>query len=331
MKKPIKVTVTGSTGHIGYSLLFKIANGGMFGEDQPVDLMMLGVYPGAGSMRVGLTMELEDCAYETLNSMRSTTDLDEGFDGANWIIMLGCAPRKKGMERADLLEMNGRMFIGQGASIAKNAANDVRILVVGNPCNTNAWIAMNNAAGVPTDRWFALTRLDENRAKAQLAKKAGVRVGDVSNMCVWGNHSNTQFPDFYNAKICGKPALDVIGDEQWLKDDFIKIVRNRGAAVIEERGASSAASAASAIVDTVKSIITPTPAGDFHSVAVCSDGSYGTQKGLITSMPIRSDGEKIEIVQGLQINDFAREQIDKSVAELADEAATFKSIETLSL
>lgn len=331
MKKPIKVTVTGSTGHIGYSLLFKIANGGMFGEDQPVDLMMLGVYPGAGSMRVGLAMELEDCAYETLNSMRSTTDLDEGFDGANWIIMLGCAPRKKGMERADLLEMNGRMFIGQGASIAKNAANDVRILVVGNPCNTNAWIAMNNAAGVPTDRWFALTRLDENRAKAQLAKKAGVRVGDVSNMCVWGNHSNTQFPDFYNAKICGKPALDVIGDEQWLKDDFIKIVRNRGAAVIEERGASSAASAASAIVDTVKSIITPTPVGDFHSVAVCSDGSYGTQKGLITSMPIRSDGEKIEIVQGLQINDFAREQIDKSVAELADEAATFKSIETLSL
>lgn len=326
MKKPIKITVTGSTGHIGYSLLFKIANGGMFGPDQPVDLMMLGVYPGAGSMRVGLAMELEDCAYPTLNSMSSTTDLDEGFSGANWIIMLGCAPRKKGMERADLLEMNGRMFIGQGHSIAKNAADDVRILVVGNPCNTNAWIAMNNAEGVPTDRWFALTRLDENRAKAQLAKKAGVHVGDVSNMCVWGNHSNTQFPDFFNAKICGKPATEVIADRHWLENGFVHIVRNRGAAVIEERGASSAASAASAIVDTVQSIINPTPDGDFHSIGVCSDGSYGTQKGLITSMPIRSDGKNVEIVQGLEINDFSRKAIDASVAELADEAETFKKL-----
>ncbi len=326
MKKPIKITVTGSTGHIGYSLLFKIANGEMFGKDQPVDLTMLGVYAGAGSMRLGLAMELEDCAYTQLLSMRTTTDLDDGFSGANWIIMLGCAPRKKGMERADLLEMNGRMFIGQGASIAKNAADDVRIVVVGNPCNTNAWIAKNNAEGVPTDRWFALTRLDENRAKAQLAKKAGVRVSDVSKMCVWGNHSSTQFPDFYNAEICGKPATDVIDDEQWLKTDFINTVRNRGAAVIEERGASSAASAASAIVDTVHSIITPTPDGDFHSIGVCSDGSYGIEKGLIASMPIRSDGKNIEIVQGLKINDFAREQIDTSIKELKDEADTFNSL-----
>lgn len=326
MKKPIKITVTGSTGHIGYSLLFKIANGEMFGKDQPVDLMMLGVYPGAGSMRVGLAMELEDCAYNTLNSMESTTDLNEGFCGANWIIMLGCAPRKKGMERADLLEMNGRMFIGQGKSIAKNAADDIRILVVGNPCNINAWIAMNNAEGVPSDRWFALTRLDENRAKAQLARKAGVHVGDVKRMCVWGNHSNTQFPDFYNATICGKPATEVIKDEEWLKNDFIKTVRNRGSAIIEERGASSAASAASAIVDTVHSIILPTPEGDFHSVAVCSDGSYGTQKGLITSMPVRSDGNKVEIVGGLKISDFSRKEIDASVRELAEEAATFNSL-----
>ena len=222
--------------------------------------------------------------------------------------------------------MNGRMFIGQGHSIAKNADDDVRILVVGNPCNTNAWIAMNNAEGVPTDRWFALTRLDENRAKAQLAKKAGVHVGDVSNMCVWGNHSNTQFPDFFNAKICGKPATEVIADRHWLENDFVHIVRNRGAAVIEERGASSAASAASAIVDTVQSIINPTPDGDFHSIGVCSDGSYGTQKGLITSMPIRSDGKNVEIVQGLEINDFSRKAIDASVAELADEAETFKKL-----
>ncbi len=326
MKKPIKITVTGSTGHIGYSLLFKLANGGIFGPDQPVDLMMLGVYPGAGTMRVGLAMELEDCAYGALNSMESTTDLDEGFGGANWIIMLGCAPRKKGMERSDLLEMNGRMFIEQGKSIARSAAKDVKILVVGNPCNTNAWIAMNNAEGIPSDRWFALTRLDENRAKAQLAKKAGVSVREVSNMCVWGNHSNTQFPDFYNAKIGGKPVLDVIKDENWLKNDFIKTVRNRGAAVIEARGASSAASAASAIVDTVRSIITPTPEGDFHSVALCSDGSYGTKKGLITSMPVRSDGKNVEIVKGLEINEFSRCQIDASVNELAEEAAAFNAL-----
>lgn len=225
-----------------------------------------------------------------------------------------------------MLEMNGRMFIGQGKSIAKNAADDVRILVVGNPCNTNAWIAMNNAEGVPSDRWFALTRLDENRAKAQLARKAGVHVGDVKRMCVWGNHSNTQFPDFYNATICGKPATEVIKDEEWLKNDFIKTVRNRGSAIIEERGASSAASAASAIVDTVHSIILPTPEGDFHSVAICSDGSYGTQKGLITSMPVRSDGNKVEIVGGLKISDFSRKEIDASVRELAEEAATFNSL-----
>ncbi len=258
--------------------------------------------------------------------MRSTTDLDDGFYGANWIIMLGCAPRQKGMERADLLEKNGRMFIGQGESIARSAADNVRILVVGNPCNTNAWIAMNNAKSIPTDRWFALTRLDENRAKAQLAKKAGVHVSDISKMCVWGNHSSTQFPDFYNAEICGKPALDVIGEEGWLKNDFVKTVRNRGSAVIEERGASSAASAASAIVDTVHSVINPTPEGDFHSIGVCSDGSYGIPKGLITSMPIRSDGNKIEIVQNLKINDYAREQIDASVKELKDEVDTFNSL-----
>lgn len=223
MKPPIKVTVTGSTGQIGYSLLFKIANGEMFGKDQPIDLMMLGVYPGAGAARVGLAMELEDCAYSQLNSLASTTDLDEGFGDANWIIMLGSSPRKKGMERIDLLRQNGRMFASQGRSIDKNAAQDAKILVVGNPCNTNALIAMSNAARIPRERWFALTRLDENRAKAQLAKKAGVKAGDVKNMCVWGNHSNTQFPDFTNATICGKPVSESIRDENWLENDFIKI------------------------------------------------------------------------------------------------------------
>jgi len=326
MKSPIKVTVTGSTGQIGYSLLFKIANGTMFGPDQPIDLMMLGVYPGAGAARVGLAMELEDCAYPLLNSLSSTTDLAEGFGGANWIIMLGCAPRKKGMERIDLLQQNGRMFISQGKSINDNAADDVRILVVGNPCNTNALIAMTNAPRIPHNRWFALTRLDENRAKAQLAKKANVHVDDVKRMCIWGNHSNSQFPDFYNATICGQKVSDFIKDENWLKDDFIKIVRNRGAAVIEERGASSAASAASAIVDTVHSIIDPTPAGDWHSVGVCSDGSYGTKAGLITSMPIVSDGNNWSVAKNLVITDFSRKEIDASIKELESERDIFNSL-----
>ena len=326
MKPPIKVTVTGSTGQIGYSLLFKIANGEMFGKDQPIDLMMLGVYPGAGAARVGLAMELEDCAYSQLNSLASTTDLDEGFGDANWIIMLGSSPRKKGMEGIDLLRQNGRMFASQGRSIDKNAAQDAKILVVGNPCNTNALIAMSNAARIPRERWFALTRLDENRAKAQLEKKAEVKAGDVKNMCVWGNHSNTQFPDFTNATICGKPVSEFIKDENWLENDFIKIVRNRGSAIIEERGASSAASAASAVVDTVHSIIFPTPKGDWHSVGVCSDGSYGIEEGLICSMPIISDGKNWSIDKSLKINNFARSQIDASVEELRNERDMFNSL-----
>ena len=326
MKPPIKVTVTGSTGQIGYSLLFKIANGETFGKDQPVDLMMLGVYPGAGAARVGLAMELEDCAYPLLNSLSSTTDLDEGFGDANWIIMLGCAPRKRGMERIDLLEQNGRMFVSQGKSISENAASDARVLVVGNPCNTNALIAMTNAPRIPRDRWFALTRLDENRAKAQLAKKAGVKVGDVKNMCVWGNHSNTQFPDYTNATIRGKSVAEFIKDENWLSNEFIKIVRNRGSAVIEERGASSAASAASAIVDTVHSIIFPTEPGDWHSVGVCSDGSYGIEEGLICSMPIVSDDINWHAEKSLKLNDFARKEIDASVSELKKERDIFNSL-----
>ena len=230
------------------------------------------------------------------------------------------------MERGDLLGINGKIFIGQGKAIEANAADDIRVLVVGNPCNTNCWIAMKNASGIPENRWFAMTRLDENRAKAQLAQKAGVHVSQVTNMTIWGNHSSTQYPDFYNAKICGKPATEVINDEAWLKNEFIPVVQKRGAAIIEARGLSSAASAANAAIDTVRTLVTPTPEGEWVSVGVCSDGSYGTPKGTITSLPIRSDGKNWEVVQGLDINEFSRAKIDASNAELLDEQKTISEI-----
>ena len=245
--------------------------------------------------------------------------MNEGFDGANWALLVGSVPRKAGMERGDLLGINGKIFTGQGQAIAKNAASDVRVLVVGNPCNTNCLIAMNNAPDVPRDRWFAMTRLDENRAAAQLAAKAGKQVSEVSNVTIWGNHSATQYPDYYNAKIGGVSAPEVISDDTWAHVDFIPTVQQRGAAIIQARGASSAASAANAAIDTVKSLTTPTPAGNWNSVCVASDGSYGTKEGLITSFPIRSDGQNWEIVQDLPINEFAREKIDASVNELAEE------------
>ena len=230
------------------------------------------------------------------------------------------------MERSDLLGINGKIFIGQGKAIEANAADDVRILVVGNPCNTNCWIAMQNATKIPANRWFAMTRLDENRAKAQLAEKAGVHVSEVTNMTIWGNHSSTQYPDFYNAKICGKPATEVIKDEEWLKNTFIPVVQKRGAAIIEARGLSSAASAANAAIDTVRSLITPTPEGDWFSVSVCSDGSYGTPKGIMTSLPVRSNGKDWEIVQGLQINEFSAQKIKETNDELLEEQKAVKEI-----
>ena len=239
----------------------------------------------------------------------------------NWALLVGAAPRKQGMERKDLLGINGKIFIGQGRAIEKNAAKDVRIHVVGNPCNTNCLIAMNNAPGVPRDRWFAMTRLDENRAKSQLAKKSGVEVTAVSNMAIWGNHSATQYPDFTHAKINGKPVSDAIKDSAWLKGDFISSVQQRGAAIIKARGASSAASAANAIVDSVASIHNPTAPGDWHSVCLHSDGSYGIEKDLICSFPVRSNGQKLEIVQGLDVDAFSRSKIDATVAELKEEKA----------
>ena len=325
MKKPISVAITGAAGQIGYSLLFRIASGAVFGPDQPVELRLIEIEPGMKPL-MGVKMELDDCAFPLLTNIVTTCDLNEGFKGANWVLLVGSVPRKKGMERSDLLGINGKIFIGQGKAIEANAADDVRILVVGNPCNTNCWIAMQNATKIPANRWFAMTRLDENRAKAQLAEKAGVHVSEVTNMTIWGNHSSTQYPDFYNAKICGKPATEVIKDEEWLKNTFIPVVQKRGAAIIEARGLSSAASAANAAIDTVRSLITPTPKGDWFSVSVCSDGSYGTPKGIMTSLPVRSNGKDWEIVQGLQINEFSAQKIKETNDELLEEQKAVKEI-----
>jgi malate dehydrogenase len=325
MKTPIKVAVTGAAGQIGYALLFRIASGQMFGPDQPIRLHLIEI-PAVLNALEGVVMELQDCAFPLIESMVPTADLDEGFRDINWALLVGSVPRKAGMERKELLGVNGKIFTGQGQAIQKNGAADVRVLVVGNPCNTNCLIAMNNAKEIPGDRWFAMTRLDENRARAQLAHKAGVSVPSVTNMTIWGNHSSTQYPDFYNAKIDGLPANEVIADEQWLKEDFIATVQQRGAAVIKARGFSSAGSAANAIVGTVNSLINDTPANTWHSVAVCSDGSYNVEKGLISSFPVRVRAGKWELVQGLPINDFSRAKIDASVAELKEEKSLVREL-----
>jgi len=318
MKPPIKIAVTGAAGQIGYALLFRIASGQMFGPDQPVRIHLIEIPAILGALE-GVVMELDDCAFPLLESVIPTADLNEGFRDIDWALLVGSIPRKAGMERKELLGVNGKIFVGQGQAIQKNAAADVRVLVVGNPCNTNCLIAMNNAKDIPRDRWFAMTRLDENRARAQLAHKASVSIRSVTNMAIWGNHSSTQYPDFYNARIDGRPANDVIGDEEWLKEEFIKTVQQRGAAVIKARGLSSAGSAANAIVDTVNSLTNNTPGNNWHSVAVSSDGSYDLEKGLISSFPFRVRGGKWEIVQDLPINAFSRAKIDASVAELKEE------------
>src|SRR6202045_3068243 len=289
MNSPLRVTVTGAAGQIGYALVFRIASGEMFGADQPIALHLIEI-PVALNALEGVVMELHDCAFPLLQSIVPTADLDEGFREINWALLVGSVPRKAGMERKDLLGINGKIFIGQGQAIERNANADVRVLVVGNPCNTNCLIAMNNAKEIPRDRWFAMTRLDENRARAQLAHKAGVEITRVTNMAIWGNHSSTQYPDFYNAQIANKPAHEVIGDEKWLKEDFIAAVQQRGAAIIKARGLSSAASAANAVIDTVRSLMTPTPEGDWYSVGISSDGSYGVEEGIISSFPIRTAG-----------------------------------------
>ncbi len=318
MTSPIKVTVTGAAGQIGYSLVFRIASGAMFGPEQPIALSLIEIPNALGALE-GVVMELHDCAFPLLKSITPTADLDEGFREVNWALLVGSVPRKAGMERKDLLGINGKIFIGQGQAIEKNASADVRNLVIGNPCNTNCLIAMSNAKQIPRDRWFAMTRLDENRAKAQLAHKAGVEVTAVTNMTIWGNHSATQYPDFYNAKINGRSANEVIRDEAWLKGNFITTVQQRGAAIIKARGLSSAASAANAVVDTVRSLITDTPREDWHSVALCSTGEYGVEKGLICSFPVRVKDGRPEVVQNVPMNEFSRGKIEASVNELKEE------------
>ena len=318
MSQPIRVAVTGAAGQIGYSLLFRIASGAMFGPDQKVKLNLIEIEPAMKALE-GVVMELDDCAFPLLDGIEATSNLDAGFTDANWALLVGSVPRKAGMERGDLLGVNGKIFTGQGKAIAGNAASDIRTVVVGNPCNTNCLIAMNSGSDVPSERWFAMTRLDENRAKTQLAQKAGVHVSDVTNTTIWGNHSATQYPDFTNARIGGKPAADVIDDRAWLEGDFITTVQKRGAAIIEARGSSSAASAANAVVDTVRGLTTPTEEGDWHSVCVCSDGSYGVDEGLISSFPVRSDGTSWEIVSDLPTDEFSRGKIDATVKELREE------------
>jgi malate dehydrogenase len=297
----------------------------MFGPNQPVILHLIEIEPALKALN-GVVMELDDCAFPLLKGVVATADLNEGFKDVNWALLVGSVPRKAGMERKDLLGINGKIFIGQGKAIEKNASKDARVLVIGNPCNTNCLIAMNNAPGVPRERWFAMTRLDENRAVSQLAQKAGRPVSAVTSTAIWGNHSATQFPDFYHAKIDGKPAVQVIGDENWLKTDFLATVQQRGAAVIKARGASSAASAANAIIDSLRSIAAPTPTGTCFSAAVCSDGSYGVDEGLISSFPLNSDGKTWKIVQGWEHNEFAREKLNATGAELRDERKTVEDL-----
>lgn len=326
MKKAIKVAVTGAAGNIGYSMVFRIAKGDLFGADQPVELNLIDIAPAMDKLE-GVKMELDDCAFPLLEKIVCTCDLAEGFKDVNWAILVGSMPRKAGMERSDLLKINGGIFTGQGKAIEQYAAKDVCIFVVGNPCNTNCWIAKQSAPSIPADRWFAMTMLDQNRATYQLANKAGALSRDVKNVVIWGNHSSTQYPDAYNATINGKPAVEVVNDKAWLENDFIPTVQKRGAAVIAARGASSAASAANAAIATVYALSTPTPEGEWFSVGVCSNGEYGTPKGIITSLPVRTDdGKSWYVVEGLDVNEFSRAKIDASNKELLDESNAAKEI-----
>jgi malate dehydrogenase len=323
--QPLHVTVTGAAGQIGYALVHRVAHGDLLGHDQPIVLRLLEIEPAMQALE-GVVMELEDGAHPLLEGIEATADLKTAFDGASWCLLVGSIPRKAGMERRDLLTVNGGIFKPQGQAINDYAANDVRVLVVGNPCNTNCLIARSNARDVPSDRWFAMTRLDENRAKAQLAKKAGVAVRDVTNLAIWGNHSTTQFPDFVHARIGGKPVPEVISDREWLRGPFIETVQKRGAAVIEARGASSAASAAHAALDTVRGIVTPTPAGDWHSVAVASRGEYGILDGVQFGYPVRSDGAAWSVVDGIEHDEWAQEKIKVTTEELLAERDEVKDL-----
>ena len=317
---PVNVTVTGAAGQIGYALLFRIASGQLLGLDVPVRLRLLEITPALKAAE-GTAMELDDCAFPQLAGIDIFDDARAAFDGANVALLVGARPRTAGMERGDLLEANGGIFKPQGEAINAGAADDIRVLVVGNPANTNALIAASHAPDVPNSRFTAMTRLDHNRALSQLAKKAGVSINDIKNLSIWGNHSATQYPDIFHATINGKPAADVINDQAWLENDFIPTVAKRGAAIIEARGASSAASAANAAVDHIYDWVNGTPADSWTSAAIASDGSYGVPEGIITSFPVRSVGGEWQVVQGLEVNDFSQARIDASNAELLEERA----------
>ncbi len=327
MKSPVRVAVTGAAGQIGYAMIFRLASGEVFGPDQPVILHLVEL-PHAMAALDGVEMELEDCAFPTLAGVvkQDSDHLEDAFAGCNWVLCVGSVPRKAGMERGDLVQINGPIFTSTGKAIEAAAAEDVRVLVVGNPCNTNCLITMANAPKIPRDRFFAMTRLDQNRAASQLASKAGQPVSAVTNMAIWGNHSATQYPDFYHANIDGKAVTDVITDLDWLQGEFIETVQKRGAAVIKARGASSAASAANAALDTVKSIIRPTAENDLFSAAVCSDGSYGIDEGLIFGYPLTGDGNSWNIVQGIEHNEFAQAKIEATLQELRDERDAVKEL-----
>jgi malate dehydrogenase len=325
VNEPVRVAVTGAAGQIGYSLLFRIASGQMLGPDQPVILQLLEITPALDALR-GVVMELEDCAFPLLAGIVQTDEPGEAFEGVNYALLVGSRPRSKGMERKDLLEANGTIFTVQGNALSDHAADDVRVLVVGNPANTNCLIAMNHAPNIPNERFSAMTRLDHNRAVAQLASKAGVTVNEISKMTIWGNHSSTQYPDLYHAEVNGKNAAEVIGDDAWIENTFIPTVQQRGAAIIEARGLSSAASAANAAIDHVRDWVCGSPEGDWVSMAVCSDGSYGVPEGLISSFPVTTSGGEWEIVQGLEHNDFSRSRIDATIAELEEERETVREL-----
>ena len=316
--KPVRVAVTGAAGQIGYSLLFRLASGALLGPEQPLILQLLEITPALGALN-GVVMELADCAFPLVTEVTTSDQPDEAFGDANIAMLVGSRPRTKGMERKDLLEANGAIFTVQGKALSDNAAPDIKVLVVGNPANTNALIAMNNAPKIPHEQFTAMTRLDQNRAMGLLASKSGHPVAEVTNMTIWGNHSATQYPDVYRARIGGRPAREVIGDDAWIEKDFIPAVQQRGAAIIEARGASSAASAASAAIDHVHDWIFGTEPGDWVSMAIPSDGSYGVPEGLMSSFPVTTAGGDYQIVTGLDLEEFSRDRIDASVAELGEE------------
>ncbi|CAM3488348.1 malate dehydrogenase [Mycobacterium colombiense] len=325
---PLKVAVTGAAGQIGYSLLFRLASGSLLGPDRPIELRLLEIEPALKALE-GVVMELDDCAFPLLSGVQIGADANKIFDGVNLALLVGARPRGPGMERSDLLEANGAIFTAQGKALNSVAADDVRIGVTGNPANTNALIALSNAPDIPKERFSALTRLDHNRAISQLAHKTGAKVTDIKKMTIWGNHSATQYPDIFHAEVGGKNAAEVVNDQNWIENDFIPTVAKRGAAIIDARGASSAASAASATVDAARSWLLGSPDGDWVSMAVYSDGSYGVPEGIVSSFPVTTKDGNWSIVQGLEIDEFSRGRIDKTTAELVDERAAVTQLKLI--